>query len=142
MDLQDFAGINFKVPVISPHSPVAVCLGNHLHYQVHKHRGADTTYRLSLQYARILQGQNLFREISRDCVYCNMLRLKYMRQVMGPLGDTQIGVSPIFFFTYLDMWGPISVYTPGYEKRTRNRKMEYNVYMLVCACAATGVINY
>ena len=141
IDLETFTGIKFRVPLISRHSPIAVSLALHMHYQVNRHKGTETTFRLSLQHARILQGRQLFQEVSNDCIYCKKLRLKYTRQLMGPLADTQLSISPIFYFTYLDMWGPIPVYTPGYEKRTRTRKMEYDVYMLVCGCAVTGTIN-
>ena len=60
---------------------------------------------------------------------------------MGPLADTQLLISPIFYFTYLDMWGPISVFCPGYEKVTRSRAQKYDIHMLVMACAATGTVN-
>jgi hypothetical protein len=33
------------------------------------------------------------------------------------------------------------VYCPGYEKVTRNRKLAYEVHMLVMGCASTGTIN-
>ena len=69
------------------------------------------------------------------------LRKRYCEQLMGPLSSSQISISPIFYFVTVDMWGPILMYTPGYEKRTRNRKMEYEAYMLVFACCVTGGIN-
>ena len=60
---------------------------------------------------------------------------------MGPLSQNQLCISPIFYFTYIDMWGPLSVYCPGYEKRTRGRKQEYKVYMMVMGCVVTGAVN-
>ena len=81
----------------------------HLHYNVVQHRGTETVFRMSLQHARIVGGKQLFKEVSDDCVYCKRLRLKYVKQLMGPLADTQLTISPIFYFTYLDMWGPITV---------------------------------
>ena len=141
IDIESFTGIKFCVPLISKHSPLAVSMALHLHYNVVQHRGTETVYRLSLQHARILGGKQLFKEVSDDCVYCKRLRLKYVKQLMGPLADTQLTISPIFYFTYLDMWGPITVYCPGYEKVTRNRRQAYQVYMLVMGCASTGTIN-
>ena len=141
IDLETFTGIKFKVPLISKHSPLAVSVAMHLHYNVNKHRGYETTYRLSLQNVRILQGRQIFKDVSDDCIFCKKLRIKYVKQLMGPLADTQLSISPIFYFTYLDMWGPISVFCPGYEKVTRNRAQQYDVHMLVMACAATGTVN-
>ena len=141
LDLESFTGIKFCVPLISKHSPLAISLAIHLHCNVNKHRGVESTFRLSLQHARILQGRQLFKEIGDDCIFCKKLRLKYVRQLMGPLAESQLCISPIFYYTYLDMWGPLTVYCPGYEKRTRNRKQAYEVHMLVMGCVVTGAVN-
>ena len=113
----------------------------HLHYNVIKHRGAETIFRMSLQYAKILQGRVLFRDITEDCVYCKKLRLRYIKQMMGPLSDCQLTISPIFFYTYVDAWGPIKAYTPGYSKNTRSSTKSFDLYMVVFGCAATATIN-
>ena len=131
----------FCVPLISKHSPVAISIAMHMHYNVCQHKGVESTYRLSLQHARVLQGKQLFKEISDDCIYCKKLRQKYVRQLMGPFSDTQLCISPIFYFCYMDMWGPLTTYCPGYEKRTRNRQQAYEVHMLVMGCAVTGAVN-
>ena len=131
----------FCVPLISKHSPVAISIAMHMHYNVCQHKGVESTYRLSLQHARVLQGKQLFKEISDDCIYCKKLRQKYVRQLMGPFSDTQLCISPIFYFCYMDMWGPLTTYCPGYEKRTRNRQQAYEVHMLVMDCAVTGAVN-
>ena len=141
LDLESFTGIKFCVPLISKHSPLAISLAIHLHCIVNKHRGVESTFRLSLQHARILQGRQLFKEIGDDCIFCKKLRLKYVRQLMGPFAESQLCISPIFYYTYLDMWGPLTVYCPGYEKRTRNRKQAYEVHMLVMGCVVTGAVN-
>ena len=141
IDLETFTGMKFCVPLVSKYSPLAISLALHMHYNVNKHRGTETTFRLSLQHARILQGRQLFKEVADDCIFCKKLRLRYTKQLMGPLAESQLSISPIFYFTLIDMWGPIKLYCPGYEKRTRNRKMDYDAYMLVMGCAATGTIN-
>ena len=141
IDIESFTGVKFFVPLVSKNSPLAVSIAIHLHYNVKRHCGVETTYRTSLNHARILQGKQIFKEVGDDCIYCKKLGLRYTKQLMGPLSDTQLTISPIFYFSYLDMWGPIHVYTPGFEKRTRNRRMEYEVYMLVIGCAVTGAIN-
>ena len=141
LDLETFTGIKFCVPLISKHSPLAVSIAMHIHYNTCKHKGVESTYRLSLQHARILQGKQVFKEIADDCIYCKKLRQKYVRQLMGPFSDTQLSISPIFYFCYLDMWGPLTIYCPGYQKKTRNRQQRYEVHMLVIACVVTGAVN-
>ena len=141
LDLESFTGIKFCVPLISRHSPLAVSIAMHIHYNTCKHKGVESTYRLSLQHARILQGKQLFKEVADDCIYCKKLRQRYVEQLMGPFSDTQLCISPIFYFTFIDMWGPLAVYCPGYEKKTRNRQQRYEVHVLVMACAVTGTVN-
>ena len=141
LDLQSFTGVNFQVPLIDRNSPVAISISIHLHYNVVTHKGAETIYRLSLQYARILQGRILFKDISADCIFCKKNSLKYLKQIMGPLSDYQLSISPIFYYTYVDAWGPIKAYVPGYEKETRASTKSFEVQMIVFGCAATGTIN-
>lgn len=140
-DLQSLTGINFQVPVLDKHSPMAVSIALHLHYQVVKHKGYETTYRMSLQFARILQGRILLKDVSEDCMYCKRLRLSYLQQMMGPLSDLQLTISPIFYYTYVDAWGPVKSYVPGYERETRSGHKTHELYMVTFGCAATAMIN-
>ena len=66
IDLQSFTGVNFNVPLVDRHSPLAISIANHLHYNVVKHKGAETIFRMSLQFARIIQGRLLFKDITDD----------------------------------------------------------------------------
>ena len=141
IDLQSFTGVNFNVPLVDRHSPLAISIANHLHYNVVKHKGAETIFRMSLQFARIIQGRLLFKDITDDCIFCKKLRLRYMKQIMGPLSDYQLSISPVFYYTYVDAWGPIKAYTPGNEKNTRASKKSFDLYMVVFGCAATATIN-
>ena len=117
LDLESFTGVKFCVPPVRKNSPLAISIGLHLHYNVSKHKGVESTFRLSLQHARILQVKQLFREVVKDCVFCKKLKYKYVKQLMGPYSDTQLSISPIFYAPYLDMWGPLKIYCPGYERR-------------------------
>ena len=114
--LLSLTGINFNVPVLDKLSPLAISVALHLHYNVVRHKGYETTFRLSLQFTRILQGRVLFKEISEECVVCKKLRLDYLKQIMGPLSEYQMSVSPIFFYTYIDAWGPLKSYVPGFGR--------------------------
>ena len=63
-----------------------------------------------------------------------------MEVSMGNVSDCQITVSPVFYYSQVDMWGPLRCYCPGYERMTRRDK-PYDIYMLVFACIATGAVN-
>ena len=61
---------------------------------------------------------------------------------MGPLDHSQASISPVFYYTLIDLWGPLPSFVPGYEKVTRSSESKpHDVYMMVCACAATGTVN-
>ena len=96
---------------------------------------------MSLQHVRILQGRSLFAEIADDCVKCKRIRRKYIEARMGPLQDCQLSISPVFYDTLVDLWGPMQVFCPGYERVTRGRTKEYKIWVMVFACAATGTVS-
>ena len=141
LDLQTFTGVSFRVPVIDRHSPIAISLAYYLHYYVVKHRGSETVHRLSLKYVRIIGSRSLMKLIRDECIFCRKLFLKYVKQFMGPLSDHQLSISPVFFYTLADLWGPLRAYAPGHQRNTRTGDKTYDIYMIVFGCAATGTIN-
>ena len=67
---------------------------------------------------------------------------KCIKQLMGPLADSQINISPIFYATYVDLYGPLTIFVPGYAKVTRrSNKKPYEGYLMVFACVSTGTVN-
>ena len=139
MTLESFTGVNFKVPVIDHHSPLAFSIANYLHYKKieYRHKGAESLYRLSLQFCSIINGRRLFMQISQDCIFCKLKLKRYLKQIMGPLSNNQLTISPIFYISLVDLWGPIK---PGYHRETRITK-QYNCYFMVLACCSTGTVN-
>ena len=144
LNLKSFSGVNFKVPVLDKHSPVAISIANHLHYVKYPHKGAESLYRLCLQFCNILGGRQLFNTVSTDCIFCAKMQKKLLKQIMGPLSDSQITISPVFYFTIVDLWGPLTSYVPGYEKLGVTRSTadkSYSIYVMVFVCVATGTVN-
>ena len=138
-NLKGIFDLNFKVPLVEQHSPLAFPLALHFH-TLFNHRGVESCYRLSLNYVRILGGMQIFRTISANCVTCLKDRKRFMKMVMGGLADSQLYISPVFYYCLCDMWGPFRVYCPGYERQTRRDKA-YDAYFLVFACVSTGAVN-
>ena len=142
INIEQFTGVNFRVPLVDQHSPLAISIALHLHYHKFPHKGAETQYRMSLQFAKIISGRKLFNRISSDCVFCKKMQKKVLEQMMGPLSESQISVSPVFFYTLVDLWGPLRSFVPGYEKVTRSTlDKPHEIYILVFACCATGTVN-
>ena len=137
--LSGLFNLNFKVPIVDQHSPLAYPLALHLH-SLFNHRGIESTHRLSLNYVRIIGGLKIMRSISLNCAVCMKDRKRYLRMVMGGLAESQLSISPVFYYSIVDLWGPLKAYCPGYGKMTRREK-GYEVYFMVFSCAATGAVN-
>ena len=60
---------------------------------------------------------------------------------MGPLTDYQLNISPVFYFTFVDAFGPVKSYVPGYERQTRSGDKTVNLLILTFCCAATSMVN-
>ena len=127
--------------MIEKHSPLALPLALHIH-DVFNHKGNQSTYRHSLGLVRLLGGKQLFRSVGLDCVICLKNRKHLLKQVIGPLSDYQLLVSPVFYYCLTDMWGPLTIYCPGYKKATRSSAARtYNSYFLIFCCVVTGMTN-
>ena len=118
-NLSGLFNLNFKVPLIDQHSPLAYPLALHLH-SLFNHKGIESCHRLALNYVKIMGSMQIFKNISLNCIICMKDRKRYLKMVMGGLSDSQLTVSPLFYFTMVDMWGPITAYCwipENYEKR-------------------------
>ena len=134
--------LNMMTPLIDRNSPLAYSIADFVHRVVCKHAGYETCYRMSLNFCHILQGMGLFKELSEDCVKCKMIRRKYLEVAMGPISDAQLTVAPPFYTTMADMYGPLDIYVPGFERKTRNRQvLSAKVWVLVFCCPVTKLLN-
>ena len=146
LDLESFTGVKFRVPLLEKHSPLAICIAFHIHYNVAPHRGSESVYRISLQHAKVINGKSLYLAVENDCIRCKILKKRYLEQMMGPLADSQLSISPVFYCSLLDLWGPVRTYCPGYERTGYTRgsvshAKHYEVHFMVVACVVTGAVN-
>ena len=71
-----------------------------------------------------------------------MKRKKYVEMPMGLISDHQLKICPPFWVAQMDMFGPIKVYVPGFERNTRNRNvLEAKCWVVTFACPVTRLIN-
>ena len=137
LDLGDLS-VRTHLPLIDRYSPLSYCIGEHVLGDVAKHRGVETCARISMENVSIMQAHTLFREISTDCIVCKMKRKRFLEVEMGPVSDSQLTLSPPFWMCRVDLFGPITVAVPGFERETRNRRvLEAKVLGYDC-----GVPNY
>ena len=135
-------GINISSPLIDRYSELAYSIGNHMHYIVSRHKGFETTHRMTLEHVTIVQGMSLHREIASDCFVCKKKQKRFLEVEMGPRPQSTLTIAPPFYTTVMDLMGPFMVYVPGFEARTRNRKvLEAKTWVVVFCCPATRNIN-
>ena len=113
-----------------------------MHWQVGRHRGIETSNRLSLEQVSIIQGMTLYREIASECIRCHMKRKRLTDITMGPVAEEQLVVAPAFYIAMVDLFGPMRSFVPGHEKATRaRRELESKVHVLVSVCITTKAVN-
>ena len=144
LDIADLGelGINVKVPVLDRYSPLSYSIADHVHWKLTKHKGMETCSRKSLEKVHILQGPALYREIGEECIMCKKKRKHFIEVSMGPVSQHQLAVAPPIWAAQLDLFGPCTVYVPGYERETRGRKaLATEVHVMVFACPSTRLVN-
>ena len=135
-------GIKFQAPCLDRYSPLSYSIGQHVHWKLAPHRGMETHNRISLEHVHIMQGMSLYRELSQECIRCNMRRKKFLEVRMGGVKPEQLIVAPPFWACQIDLFGPYKTFVPGYERQTRNRQMlECEVWVLAVVCPTTRLVN-
>ena len=95
-----------------------------------------------MEQVHILQGFSLFKELDDDCLKCKKKRGKFSEVVMGSIPDSQVTIAPPFYCCQIDLWGPVKVFCPGFERDTRSSKAkETKNWILVGACPTTRALN-
>ena len=113
-----------------------------MHYVVSKHKGVETIHRMTLEHVHIVQAMSLHKEIASSCITCKKKQKRFIEVEMGPHSQAELTIAPPFFTSMLDLMGPFHVYVPGFEARTRNRKvLQAKVWVAVFCCPVTRNVN-
>ena len=135
-------GVRVNLPLLERHSPLAYSVAEHIHWDLAKHRGVETCNRISLENVSIIQGATLYKEISEGCIRCKIKRKKFLEAAMGPISDSQLTLAPPCWMVQIDLFGPITVKVPGFERNTRNRKvLEAECHVMTAVCPTTRLVN-
>ena len=77
-----------------------------------------------------------------ECAKCRIKRKKFLEVSTGPVGEHQATIAPAMYACQADLFGPISVFVPGYEKQTRNRTaLTSKVWVMVFVCPITRLVS-
>ena len=135
-------GVKAHVPIVDRHSPLAYCIGQHIHWNTAHHRGIESCNRFSLQNCFILQGMSLYKELAEDCMWCTRKRKKMIEVSMGPISDHQLSIAPPFWCSQVDLFGPLFCFVPGHERITRRTApAQVKTWILTCVCEVTKLVN-
>ena len=138
----DPLGVNVMAPLMDRYSPVSYAVAQYVHWEVSKHGGLESCNRLCLERVHIIQGFSLHKELSLECAKCCIKRKKFLEVSTGPAGEHQLTIAPPMFACQADLFGPLSVYVPGFSKQTRNRPtLSSQVWVIVFACPVTRLVN-
>ena len=141
LNLGDLA-INISSPLIDRYSELAYSIGYHMHYVVGLHKGVETIHRMTLEHVTIIQAMSLHKEIASDCFTCKKKQKKFLDAEMGPKPQSSLTIAPPFYTTMMDLMGPFLVYVPGFEARTRNRRvLQAKVWVCLFCCPVTKNVN-
>ena len=127
----DLDPLSFNVPVLDRHSPVAYSIMIFAHTTLTHHGGAVSTLRESMTIAHILRGRDLALEVRRDCAFCKRYKAKTLAAEMGKIHPAQICVAPAFYYTQIDLFGPVSSICKHFARR------EVKAYGVVFKCTTT-----
>ena len=135
-------GIRTRLPILDRHSPLAYSIAQYVHWDLAKHRGAETCSRISLEHVSIMQGAALYRELGQNCPRCAIKRKRYIEAAFGPIKENQLAIAPPFWFCQMDLFGPVDVFVPGFERETRNRRvLKSKCWIMVSVCPTTKLVN-
>ena len=103
-------------------------------YHCITHSGVFTTVSKSRVCYWIPQAAKLARKIIQSCTKCRLLDAERLSQLMAPLPPFRTKASPPWFFTMVDLFGPIRV--RGFVKRRTFRK----TWAVIFTCLYTRAI--
>ena len=102
----DVGPLQFCVPILDRHSPVAYSIMLYAHQELAHHRNVNTTLVESRQIAFVLSGRDLAKEIRAECVSCRRYKARVMEVEMAKIHPNRLVIAPPFYFTQADLMGP------------------------------------
>ena len=133
----DLSASSFCVPVTDVHSPVAYAIVNETHWYHPdvSHGGVESVLRCAQCIAYIIEGRSLVKIMKKGCARCRFLQKKSVQAAMGLLSDQNLRIAPPFFFTQVDLCGPLNAFSP------MNKRATMKVWLAVFCCTVTGTVD-
>jgi len=135
--MYDLQSTSFFVPIIDKQSPLAYSIISevHWHNETVKHAGNESILRFVMKKAYILEGREIIKKIKRNCIRCRHLKKKTVSIEMGKLSSPSLTVAPAFYFSQIDLAGPLKAYC------NHNKRSTIKVWMAVFCCVTTSATS-
>ena len=103
--------------VLSPKHPVTRLILRSMHEI--DHRGVMHTVARSRIFYWIPQAAKIVRKVKANCFQCRLNDAQAMKQLMAPLPALRLKASPVWYYSMLDLFGPITVRDFVNQRTTR-----------------------
>ena len=132
-DNVDIKGI---LPVVLADSDVFFALVMHIHNNVKRHAGVESTMREVLKTMYVLNNpRRVIQQVRKSCSRCRMIHLKTLELEMGQHPQSRFQIAPAFYHCMAD-----TVF--GFKGRPfKNARTRIKVYALVIVCLMTSATS-
>ena len=130
----DVNPLHFCKPILDRYSPISYSIMIWCHSSQTHHMNAVATLRESLEHAYIIGGRELANQVRKSCPKCRRYKQKLIEVKMGEVHPTRLTIAPAFYFTQLDLMGPMTAYSEHQHRST------INIWGAVFKCPATGAV--
>ena len=130
----DISNKSFVVPIIDSNSPLAFSIVNDVHWNHPDamHKGVESTVRVVMTIAYILNVRELAKSFRKNCKRCRYILKKTVEVMMEPTSKDNLCVAPPFYVTQIDICGTFTSYS------THNKRSTKKIWILVFVCSTTG----
>ena len=133
----DLSSALFCVPLTDSLSPFAYSVVNETHWydEDAKHSGVETVLRYVQRVAYVLEGRRLVKKFRKECSRCRIFAKRAIEVAMGPIHISSFTIAPAFFFSLVDIFGPVNSYS------NINKRVTVKIWFVIFCCCTTGAID-
>ncbi len=121
------------LPILSHNHPLSRLILEEAH--VIDHGGVETMTMRSRTHAWIVRAKTLAKSIKRNFITCRRRAKMRETQKMAPLPEHRMGPAPVFEFTTVDLFGPITF------QDTINKQGSGKAWRVVFVCTTTSLVH-
>ena len=122
-----------EFPILMYRDPHSHLWMKHVHEE--DHSGITRTVAKSRRKYWVVRGRRLAEKIKYNCYRCRFLDIRMMKQQMAPIPRCRLVLSPPFYITSMDLFGPKWI-KDSVKQRTKKK-----VWGVIYNCAATRAIH-